>query len=262
MSFRRVCRPGRPRPFAPPAPGRWPFVTLLTFATSPLHSYRMAVVSRSTDQSPGDGAGPSGTRERILAATIALIAEVGWSGITTRLVAARAGVNVALLHYYFGSKDALLREALLMAMNEVLLALVEPLVTPGPVLDALDGVIARLADIDPASPAGVVTGEALLRATRDPEIRVAMSDELAEFRSLLAGRIAEAADEVRAGLDPEGTATVLAAALDGLLLHAFVDPSLDLPRASRALRGLLVDTGGSDPAGSRRTPATTAEDAR
>jgi AcrR family transcriptional regulator len=227
-----------------------------------LHSCWVASVSRSTDQIAGRGTDRPETRDRILAATIELIADVGWSGITTRGVAARAGVNVALLHYHFGSKDALLREALMAAMNEVLVAVVEPLMTPGPFLDALDGVVGRLAAVDPASPAGVVTGEALVRATRDPEVRVAMSDELTEFRSLLAGRLAGATDEVRPGLDPEGTAAVLAAALDGLLIHAFVDRTLDLPRASRALRALLVERPRPTPPGSGPTPTFPAEDAR
>jgi AcrR family transcriptional regulator len=223
---------------------------------------QVASVSRSTDQLEDAGADRSGTRERILAATIALIAEVGWSGITTRGIAARADVNVALLHYHFRSKDALLREALLTATNEVLVAVIEPLMDPGPILDALDGVVDRLAAIDPSSPAGVVTGEALLRAIRDPEIRLAVSEELTGFRALLAGRLAAAPGEVRTGLDPDGTATVLAAVLDGLLLHAFVDPSLDLPRASRALRALLGDTGSTDPTGFATTPVTATENAR
>lgn len=222
----------------------------------------MAPVSRSTDQIAARGVDRPETRDRILAATIELIAEVGWSGVTTRGVAARAGVNVALLHYHFRSKDALLREALMAAMNEVLVAVVEPLMTPGPVLDALDGVVDRLSAVDPSSPTGVMTGEALLRATRDPEIRVAISDELTEFRALLAGRLAGATGEIRPGLDPEGTAAVLAAALDGLLLHAFVDRTLDLPRASRALRALLVERPQAISTASGPTSTTPAEDAR
>ena len=54
------------------------------------------------DSSPG----------RILAAARELYAEGGVSGLSTRKVAERAGVNLALIHYYFGSKESLLRAAI------------------------------------------------------------------------------------------------------------------------------------------------------
>jgi AcrR family transcriptional regulator len=47
-------------------------------------------------------------REDLLEATYALIAEKGLEGLRTREIAARAGVNISTLHYYFGTKEALL----------------------------------------------------------------------------------------------------------------------------------------------------------
>lgn len=49
-------------------------------------------------------------RERILEAAYELIAEVGISGLRTREIASRAGVNVAMLHYCFENKDGMLKE--------------------------------------------------------------------------------------------------------------------------------------------------------
>ncbi|MFA5569649.1 MAG: helix-turn-helix domain-containing protein, partial [Trueperaceae bacterium] len=46
---------------------------------------------------------PADPPARILAATVALLGEVGWGGVTTRKVAQRAKVNNALVHYYFGT---------------------------------------------------------------------------------------------------------------------------------------------------------------
>jgi AcrR family transcriptional regulator len=43
----------------------------------------------------------------ILTAAEAVFAENGFHGATTRAIAAAAGVNPALIHYYFGSKDGL-----------------------------------------------------------------------------------------------------------------------------------------------------------
>lgn len=46
-------------------------------------------------------------RQEILEAAYAVVAEKGLEGLRTRDVAGRAGVNIATLHYYFGTKDAL-----------------------------------------------------------------------------------------------------------------------------------------------------------
>ena len=55
---------------------------------------------------------PRDARERIYLATLALIDEVGVERITTRAIAAAAGVNVASINYYYRSKDILLVEVL------------------------------------------------------------------------------------------------------------------------------------------------------
>lgn len=49
------------------------------------------------------------TRERILDAAELLFAEHGFDGTSIREVTRAAGVNVAAVHYHFGSKEALLR---------------------------------------------------------------------------------------------------------------------------------------------------------
>lgn len=63
-------------------------------------------------------------RGRLLDATRELCVEVGLDAASTKAIAARAGVNPAMIHYYFGSKEALS----LAMMREVM----------APVLDQLD----------------------------------------------------------------------------------------------------------------------------
>jgi TetR/AcrR family fatty acid metabolism transcriptional regulator len=55
------------------------------------------------------------TRDKIIAAARELFEEKGFDSTTVREIAAGAGVNVALINYHFGSKDALL-EALIEEM--------------------------------------------------------------------------------------------------------------------------------------------------
>ncbi len=60
---------------------------------------------------PRDG-DPAETRRDILRAAEESFAAAGFVGATTRQVAARAGVNVATLHYHFGTKERLYRAVL------------------------------------------------------------------------------------------------------------------------------------------------------
>jgi len=52
------------------------------------------------------------TEERFLDAAERLLIEVGYASITTRTLAEEAGVNLGLLHYYFGSMDELFLQVL------------------------------------------------------------------------------------------------------------------------------------------------------
>src|SRR3954454_9702169 len=58
---------------------------------------------------PRRGRPPSGGREAILAATLALLRERGIARLTTRDVAERAGVSEASVYYHYTDKAGLLR---------------------------------------------------------------------------------------------------------------------------------------------------------
>ncbi|MDT0328115.1 TetR/AcrR family transcriptional regulator [Nocardiopsis lambiniae] len=64
----------------------------------------------------GSGAGPArgreATRERILASARELFTDEGYGAVSSRKIAAHAGVNVALINRYFGAKRGLLTEIL------------------------------------------------------------------------------------------------------------------------------------------------------
>jgi AcrR family transcriptional regulator len=51
-----------------------------------------------------------GTRSRILTAAEGLFADRGFSATSVRMITSRAQVNVAAMHYHFGSKDRLIQE--------------------------------------------------------------------------------------------------------------------------------------------------------
>ena len=49
-------------------------------------------------------------RQRLIDASEQLFAEHGWNAVSIRTIVAAAGVNLAALHYHFGSKEQLLTE--------------------------------------------------------------------------------------------------------------------------------------------------------
>jgi TetR/AcrR family transcriptional regulator, regulator of biofilm formation and stress response len=189
-----------------------------------------------------DVPGPRGsTRERILSATVELMAEEGWGGVTTRAIAERAGVNQALVHYHYRSVSGLLREAAYAAMAAVFEpAMVRVLEAPGPV-EALRGIFDAFKEIDLTTPQARALVEAMTQATRDAELSALVRQMLSLFRTEIAQRIAAAQTEGRVGsrADPEATAIVLTALLDGLGLHRLIDPDLDVEAAVATVFNLL-----------------------
>ena len=75
------------------------------------------MTSRRPPPRTGRRPGASTTRAEILTAARASFAEVGYDRTSVRGVAARAGVDPALVHRFYGSKDDLFVAALAGAMN-------------------------------------------------------------------------------------------------------------------------------------------------
>jgi AcrR family transcriptional regulator len=153
-------------------------------------------------------------RIRLLAAATELIAEVGWTAVSTRLLAERAGVAAGLVHYHFAGLPALLREAALTRMQAVLdetgLGLAA---TP----DAAVGLRNLMAELDAypgRDPTSTLFIETCLAASRDEQLRAGLGGLLEEYRRRLADWLRAAGQD-----EPERTAAVLAAAVDGVMLH-------------------------------------------
>ncbi len=193
------------------------------------------------------------TRIRLLEAAVAVMAESGWAAVTSRAVADRAKANNALVHYYFGSVDALRRAAVMHAVEKELEAPVEAILQAE---DALAGVVEAvrgLMERGSGTAEQRVVIEAMLSGLRDDELRAESERQIRMFRDLLTARLAEnrAAGLLRPDADPRGMAVVLAALIDGLLLHVLIDPGTEAGDATAGLLALLRPSGhaGEDEAG-------------
>jgi AcrR family transcriptional regulator len=168
--------------------------------------------SRSPSARRGRRAGPSRTREEILEAARARFAARGYGATTMRDVAADAGVDVALVHYFFDTKPGLF--AAVMALP----------VTPADVLEAelargVEGLGGRIVRRFLALWDDPATGAALLALVRS----AASHDEAAAMvRGFLGeevvGRLAGALGPPR----PELRATLAGSQLAGLAMARYV----------------------------------------
>ena len=161
----------------------------------------------STRAARGRRPGAPDTRAEVLAAARTSFAEKGFRGTTIRAVASAAGVDPALVHHYFGTKDDLFVAALQIPVDprEVL----APVVAAGP-----DG-----------------AGERLLRTFLsvwdDPEMQPGL---LALARSLIGE---DSAGLVRDGFIPVVVGPVLA----GLVRDR---PEVRIPLVASQVLGLIV----------------------
>ncbi|TDD31302.1 TetR family transcriptional regulator [Actinomadura sp. KC06] len=192
--------------------------------------------------------GDAPTRIRLLEAAVEVMAESGWSAVTSRAVAERARANNALVHYYFGSVDALRRAAVMHAVEKELEGPVEALLRAEDVLDGVADAVRGLIERGPGTAQQRVVVEALMQGLRDEELRGEGVRQIRTFRDLLAARLAEnrAAGLLRADADPAALAVVLTALMDGLLLHVLIDPDTDAAGATDRLLALLRPTGPQD----------------
>jgi AcrR family transcriptional regulator len=179
--------------------------------------------NRPTAAGDGRTRAPGETRDALLAATATAIAQSGWSAVTTRQVASIAGVNPGLVHYHFGSMDALRRQAVLAAMADELEGPMGALLQDVPLPDAVATCVKAVTLIDPETDRFGLLYEAMLEASRDEELRIALAGAYGGFREVLAARIRDAG-----GANPDAAASVLIAALDGMLLQRMVAPDLHL----------------------------------
>ena len=184
-------------------------------------------------------------RGRLLTAARELIAEVGWSGVSTRVLAERAGVRYGLVHYHFESLQALLRQATLEAMGGMLdgtAALLGEAASPA---DGVEAMLSELDRYDGTDPASLLFVEGYLAATRDDELRAAMGELMAGFRTALTTSFAEAGHQF-----PDGAARLVMAVFDGFILHKGLDPELSAARIAPVLRTLtgLVPADAAAPA--------------
>jgi AcrR family transcriptional regulator len=152
-----------------------------------------------------------------VAAAFRRIASDGFEGLRTRDVAADVGVNIATLHYYFPTKEALIRGVIGHAMQRFR----ETMPREGSPVEQLRGHlrgVARLLNED--RELWAVMGELILRAPRDPDLgqTFRQTDEYwhRTLRDLIGAAVEQG--EIDPTLDPDEAAMLMIVAIKGMSL--------------------------------------------
>lgn len=187
----------------------------------------------------GRPAGPSHTREQILDVARRRFLAEGYQRVTLRSIAAEAGVDVALISYFFGSKSGLFGATMSLSVNPAravasalpgdLNALPERLLT----------VLVTTWDDPDRGPALRAMAEA---GARDPDVRRLL-------RELVYGEIIARLAERLGGADATARAGMAAAQIVGIIFGRYVlrlEPLASMPaeevvrRSASAMRAALA----------------------
>jgi TetR/AcrR family transcriptional regulator, regulator of cefoperazone and chloramphenicol sensitivity len=163
-------------------------------------------------------------RKSLLQAAFDVIALSGFEGLRTRAVAQRAGVNIATLHYYFPTKQALV-EGLAQFLSGIFTGLHAPS-PPSTGRLALDHLRQEFTDArfyrERYPELEVVLQELTLRSNRDPAVRAALNSLMLSWRSWIESIVRQGIADCtfRQDLDVEATIPMLMAVFAG---NRFVD---------------------------------------
>jgi AcrR family transcriptional regulator len=178
------------------------------------------------------GAHAQDRRRALVASAFRQIAEHGFEGLRTREVAADAGVNIATLHYYFPTKEALIRGVVAYAMARFRSTLA-PHGSPDDQLANHLRAVRALLRSEPEI--GAVMGELALRSARDASLAGILRESNDAWYRTLRGllRRAARAGNLSPALDTDEAAAMIVATLTSMVL-----PSIASARKDQALREL------------------------
>jgi AcrR family transcriptional regulator len=167
-------------------------------------------------------------REALLAAARTLLRTQGYGNITARDLVAASHTNLGSIGYHFGSKDALLNEAIGAALEEwaeTMAKAADAGEGKTPVERLKISAAALLDEFDQVRPYYLAFIEALARSARSPELAAQLARHYERQRDRVAGVLTATFGP---GLDPSVArqlATTMIAVTDGLMLQLFADPT-------------------------------------
>jgi AcrR family transcriptional regulator len=178
-------------------------------------------------------------RGEILGAAIRCFIRDGFRGASTTDICTEAGISPGHLYHYFPSKVAIIEAMIDMGLAHAAERFKKILAAP-------DVIEALLADIEETSlrfrPAQILNLDGLAEAARNPEFAKIIERHTGAVRGMWIDflRQAQGQGRVDSGLDPEATANILIALIDGSRAMPIRNPKLDIGKSVAHLRTMLV----------------------
>ncbi|HEY3758543.1 MAG TPA: TetR/AcrR family transcriptional regulator [Solirubrobacteraceae bacterium] len=205
-----------------------------------------AVEARSEGRT---GRSPSGEKaQRIIEAMRRSVAQRGTAGSTFEHVSREAGVSRGLLHYYFGTKEQLLVEAVRHDCQLRLERLEQQLAGAQTADDFIGLMAQQLQDMLRDDPDFVtLLFELFTLSRRNADIGIEYAKLMRAMREQVAGMLTVAQEDgvLRLHADPEAVAEILFSLGDGFAMRMLAEPGRDFGETVRAgiasARALLAD---------------------
>ncbi|UPK37618.1 TetR/AcrR family transcriptional regulator [Bradyrhizobium sp. 186] len=178
-------------------------------------------------------------RGEILGAAIRCFTRDGFRGASTTDICAEAGISPGHLYHYFPSKEAIIEAMIDLGLARSAERFEKILVAP-------DVIEALLADIEETSlrfrPAQILNLDGLAEAARNPEFAKIIARHTEAVRRMWGDFLRQAQSQGRMdpGLDPDATADILIAIIDGSRAMPIRNPKLDIKQSAAHLKTMLV----------------------
>ena len=189
-----------------------------------------------------------GNREKLLQGALTCLREKGYARTTARDLAAASGANLASIGYHFGSKEALLNEAMAEGFRAFTADIERSAVMEGSATGParLERSLATMIDhFDEFRPFLVSFVEAFPQAIRSPELREGMAAAYEEGRAAGADMFVRAVEADGMTLSREHAETLsslVTAVCDGLILQWLLDRD-GLPSSAQITGALCAALG-------------------
>jgi AcrR family transcriptional regulator len=167
------------------------------------------------------------TRDELVRATREAIRDVGMPAATAREIVGRASANLASIPYHFGTKDALVAEALVREAHELVAPVLALLAAERPGPERATEAVAMLNELFEAGRTRVpVYLAALAAAPHSAGVRSGLASLWAELRGRLADDIARQVDEGRlpGWVSPPAMAAAILSLVNGVIVASVIDP--------------------------------------
>lgn len=187
-------------------------------------------------------------RLRLVSTAYQLLVEKGFEGLRVREVAALVGINIATLHYYFPTKEDLIRGVVDYLMH-LFLTIKAPLPQVGQETATLK--LQRIfldlqVQLQQAPHLFVALTELHLRSQRDPAVRAILKNLNDSWQTQIEAICQEGVQQglFRADLDPRLTASRIMALIKGVTLQTISQlDAFDLARLGAEVEQWLVPSG-------------------